>query len=140
MPRFAANLSMLFTEVDFVDRFECAAAAGFEAVEFLFPYAYAPVELAARLRDFGLRQALFNMPPGDWGHGDRGLAACPGREPAFRQGLTTALEYADALDCPRIHVMAGIPGQESRLTGHIQLLQRTWPSPPRRPLRPGATS
>lgn len=111
MPRFAANLSMMFTEVEFLDRFERAAAAGFEGVEFLFPYEHRPEVLAARLSASGLQQALFNLPPGDWDAGERGMAACPGREAPFRDGIAMALEYAEALNCPSLHVMAGIPGE-----------------------------
>ncbi|NML13527.1 2-oxo-tetronate isomerase [Azohydromonas caseinilytica] len=108
MPRFAANLSLMYTEHAFLDRFEAAAADGFEAVEFLFPYAFDPAEVAARLRRHGLRQVLFNAPPGDWDAGERGLAAQPGREEEFRRSLTgQALPWARALGCPRLHVMAG---------------------------------
>ncbi|UST54423.1 hydroxypyruvate isomerase family protein [Comamonadaceae bacterium OTU4NAUVB1] len=108
MPRFAANLSMLYPELDFLDRFEAAARDGFQAVEYLFPYEFAAPELAARLRANGLRQVLFNGPPGDWHGGERGLACLPGREREFHDGIERALDYADALDCPRIHVMAGL--------------------------------
>ncbi|MEJ7686294.1 MAG: 2-oxo-tetronate isomerase [Variovorax sp.] len=108
MPRFAANLSMLYPELDFLDRFEAAAKDGFRAVEYLFPYAHAPGELATRLAASGLKQVLFNGPPGDWEGGERGLACLPGREAEFRDGILKALEYAAALDCPRIHVMAGL--------------------------------
>ncbi len=108
MPRFAANLSLLYPEHNFLDRFAAAAADGFKAVEYLFPYAYAPKELAARLQAHGLQQVLFNAPPGDWDAGERGLACQPGREAEFRQGLTRALTYAGTLACPRIHVMAGV--------------------------------
>ncbi|MGL4190557.1 MAG: 2-oxo-tetronate isomerase [Sphaerotilus sulfidivorans] len=108
MPRFAANLTMLYNEHDFLDRFAAAAADGFEGVEFLFPYAFPAEEIAARLKAHGLQQVLFNAPPGDWEAGERGLACLPGREAEFRAGLATALAYARALDCPRIHVMAGI--------------------------------
>lgn len=109
MPRFAANLTMMFTEVPFPERFEAAAQAGFEAVEYLFPYAHPPQEVAAALNGAGLTQALFNAPAGDWENGERGLAALAGREDEFAQGLETAMSYAQALDCPQIHVMAGIP-------------------------------
>ena len=114
MPRFAANLSMLYPEHDFLDRFEAAARDGFGAVEFLFPYAYEPAELAARLRDHRLKQVLFNAPPGDWEGGERGLACLAGREAEFREGIANALRYAQALACPRVHVMAGLvpQGQE----------------------------
>jgi len=108
MPRFAANLSMMFTEVPFLDRFARARAAGFEAVEFLFPYEHPAAEIAQRLKDHGLRQVLFNAPPGDWAAGERGIAALPGRGEAFREGIRRALDYATALPCPRLHVMAGL--------------------------------
>jgi len=108
MPRFAANLTMLYPEHDFLDRFAAAAADGFTAVEYLFPYAYEEDELARRLDDHGLEQVLFNGPPGDWDGGERGIACLPGREEEFRRGIATALEYADALHCPRVHVMAGL--------------------------------
>ena len=108
MPQFAANLSMLYPELDFLDRFEAAAKDGFKAVEYLFPYAYESGELAARLQAHGLQQVLFNAPPGDWDLGERGLACLPGREAEFRSGIARALDYAAALGCPRIHVMAGV--------------------------------
>ena len=109
MPRFAANLSMMFNEVPFLDRFAAAARAGFQAVEFLFPYEYPAAELRRRLDDNGLTQALFNAPPGDWAGGERGLASLPGRQRDFRDAIARALDYAAALDCPLVHVMAGIP-------------------------------
>lgn len=108
MPRFAANLSMLYNELDFLDRFAAAASDGFTAVEYLFPYAWAPERLSALLRQHGLQQVLFNAPPGDWDAGERGLACIPGREGEFLAGLERAIAYARALDCPRIHVMAGL--------------------------------
>lgn len=113
MPRFAANLSMMFTELDFLDRFQAAANCGFRGVEFLFPYEWPVGELAKRLLGNGLNQVLFNMPPGDWQAGERGLAAVPGREQAFRDGFERALEYADTLRCPQIHVMAGLVGNDA---------------------------
>ena len=123
MPQFAANLSLMYTELPFLERFAAAARDGFTAVEYLFPYAFAPGELAARLQGNGLRQVLFNAPPGGgdratmataWEQGARGTAALPGREAEFRAGVLEALRYAEALDCPRIHLMAGcVPeGQE----------------------------
>jgi len=114
MPQFAANLSLLYPELDFLDRFEAAARDGFTAVEFLFPYAYPAAELAARLRAHGLQQVLFNASPGHWDAGERGLAALPGREAEFQASIQQALAYAAALNCPRLHVMAGImpTGQE----------------------------
>jgi len=108
MPKFAANLSMMFTEVAFLDRFAAAADAGFRAVEFLFPYEHAPSEIAARLRQNALTQALFNLPPGDWEKGERGQAILPGREDAFAASVERAIDYAKALNCKQIHVMAGI--------------------------------
>ena len=108
MPKFAANLSMLYPEFDFLDRFEAAARDGFKAVEYLFPYAFESREIAARLQAHGLQQVLFNAPPGDWDGGERGLACLPGREVDFRNSMALALDYAGALDCPRIHVMAGL--------------------------------
>lgn len=115
MPRFAANLSMLYPEHDFLDRFGAAARDGFEGVEYLFPYEHAPRELAARLRDHGLRQVLFNAPPGDWAAGEKGLACLPGREAEFRAGIAKALGYAEALACESVHVMAGlVPEGEER--------------------------
>ncbi|MCE8021379.1 hydroxypyruvate isomerase family protein [Halomonas sp. MCCC 1A11036] len=107
MIRLAANLSMLFTEHDFLDRFQAAAEAGFRGVEYLFPYAHAPEALASALRESGVEQVLFNMPPGDWQAGERGLASLPGREAEFRDGVIEALRYAEALGCPRLHAMAG---------------------------------
>lgn len=111
MPRFAANLSMLYNDVDFLDRFAAAARDGFKAVEYLFPYAYSAQELAARLQANGLQQVLFNAPPGNWDAGERGLACLPGREAEFREGIAKAVEYAKALQCPSIHVMAGLVPQ-----------------------------
>lgn len=108
MPRFAANLTMLYNESPFLDRFKAAADDGFKAVEYLFPYDFTAEELVSRLTDNGLEQVLFNAPPGDWNAGERGVACLPGRESEFRSGFAKALEYAEKLSCPRIHVMAGI--------------------------------
>ncbi len=108
MPKLAANLSMMFNEVPFLDRFAAAAAAGFRAVEFLFPYADEPQVVAERLHSAGLATALFNLPPGDWNAGERGIAALPGREAEFAAGVERALAYAQALSCPIVHVMAGL--------------------------------
>ena len=113
MPRFAANLSMLYPEHDFLDRFAAAARDGFKAVEYLFPYALEAAEIASRLRDNELQQVLFNAPPGEWESGERGIACLPGRESEFRAGIDKALQYASALECPRVHVMAGIVPQGS---------------------------
>jgi hydroxypyruvate isomerase len=103
MPKFAANLTMMFNEVLFPQRFEAAAKAGFTAVEFLFPYDYLPAEVAGWLAANKLSNVLFNMPPGDWAAGERGLASLPGREMEFRKGVARALEYAAALGTPCIH-------------------------------------
>lgn len=99
---------MLYPEIDFLDRFEAAAKDNFQAVEYLFPYDFAKEEIVARLKHNGLQQVLFNGPPGDWAGGERGLACLPGREAEFRESLAKAIDYAVALDCPRIHVMAGL--------------------------------
>jgi hydroxypyruvate isomerase len=108
MPKLAANLSMMFNEVDFLDRFGAAAACGFRAVEYLFPYAHPKQELKARLDANGLEQVLFNVAQGDWDKGERGIAALPGREEEFRAAIETGLAYARALGCPRMHVMSGL--------------------------------
>ena len=113
MPRFDANLSFLFNEVPFLDRFVEAARAGFGAVEFSFGYDYPAAEIAARLADNGLQQVLINAPPGDLAKGDRGLASCPGREHEFAASIVTALRYAEALSSPRVHVMAGVLAQDA---------------------------
>ena len=117
MPKFAANLSMMYVELPFLDRFEAAAKDGFKAVEYLFPYAYEAKELAARLKNNGLQQVLFNLPPGGvdaasidtaWNAGTRGIACIAGRETEFAAGADLALKYAEALNCPCLHMMAGL--------------------------------
>ncbi|NBE53977.1 2-oxo-tetronate isomerase [Streptomyces boluensis] len=113
MPRFAANLSMLYTEHDFPDRFAAAAADGFEGVEYLFPYAYEAAGLRRLLDSHGLRQVLFNAPPGDWDAGERGLTSLPGREAEARAGVERALEYAAALGCGQVHLMAGLVPEDA---------------------------
>lgn len=117
MPRFAANLSWLFTELPFLDRFAAAAEAGFEAVEFLFPYEHPPEALARCVEANGLEVVLFNLWPGDWAAGERGFGALPGQEEAFRETLGRALPYLEALRCPRIHALAGVPpaGSDSEI-------------------------
>ncbi len=107
MPRFAANLSFLYTEVPFLDRFAAAAHDGFRAVEFGFGYDFAAKEIAARLSAHDLEPVLINAPPGNLAAGDRGLAALPGREHEFAASIVTALAYAQTLACSRVHVMAG---------------------------------
>lgn len=118
MPRFAANLSMMYQEHDFLDRFAAAARDGFDAVEYLFPYDFPAQELRCRLDENGLKQALFNAPPGDWASGERGVAALPGREQEFRASIDLALEYAQVLGNDRIHVMAGIVAAPGELARH----------------------
>ena len=117
MPRFAANISLMYIERPFLDRFEAAARDGFKAVEYLSPYNWPAKELAARLKAHGLQQVLFNAPPGGqdaasieqaWRSGQKGTACLAGREAEFRAGLALALAYAEVLDCPRIHLMAGV--------------------------------
>jgi hydroxypyruvate isomerase len=114
MLRFAANLSMMYNEHAFLDRFSAAAKDGFSGVEYLFPYDFPAEDIRARLNGHGLTQALFNAPPGDWAAGDRGMASLPGREDEFRRSIDTALQYASAIGCQSVHVMAGLlqPGQE----------------------------
>lgn len=106
--KFAANLSMMFTEVGFPDRFQAAAESGFSAVEYLFPYDWEPDLLASRLKDNKLRQVLFNLPPGNWEAGERGMASLPGREQEFRNSIAKAIDYAEKLELPRLHCMAGL--------------------------------
>lgn len=108
MARLAANLTMMFGEVPFLDRFEMAASAGFRAVEFLFPYAFEPEEIRDRCVRYGLEVVLFNCPPGDWEAGERGIAALPGREEEAREAIDLALRYAEVLRCPTLHLMAGL--------------------------------
>ena len=132
MPQFAANLSMMYPDMNFLDRFEAAAKDGFKAVEYLFPYAYAAEELAARLKGNGLEQVLFNMPPGGiddastlsaWEKGDRGTACSPGREAEYKAGVQRAMRYAEILGCPRIHSMAGVlPAGVSRDQAQVTLV------------------
>lgn len=109
MPRFSANLSFLYPDRPFLDRFAAAAADGFTGVEYLFPYEYRAEEIAVRLLTHGLQQAMFNLPPGDWATGERGIACLPGRQAEFAAGVTQALRYAQVLDTRCLHVMAGIP-------------------------------
>jgi hydroxypyruvate isomerase len=108
MLRFAANLTMMYTEVAFLDRFAAAARDGFKAVEYMFPYEYPAGQIAALLAEHGLEQVLFNASAGDWAAGERGFACRPGAEAAFQRSIHQALEYARVLNCPRIHAMAGI--------------------------------
>ncbi len=106
--KLAANLTMMFTEVDFLDRFEAAAKAGFKGVEYLFPYDYDQNELAGKLRVHGLSQVLHNLPAGDWGAGERGIACHPDRVGEFQDGVGKAVAYAKALSCPAVNCLAGV--------------------------------
>jgi hydroxypyruvate isomerase len=118
VPRFSANLTMLFGEVPLLERFAAARRAGFLAVELVSPYEHPAAEVAAAARDAGVEVVLFNLPAGDWARGDRGTACDPARGEEFRAGVARALEYARALACPRLHAMAGVrpPGvPEERL-------------------------
>jgi hydroxypyruvate isomerase len=108
MPKFCANLSMLFNEHPFLDRFAAAARAGFKGVEFLFPYVAPKADLAERLGANGLTQVLFNLPPGHWDKGERGIACHPDRVGEFNDGVGQAIDYAKALDCRMINCLAGI--------------------------------
>lgn len=107
MPKFAANLTMLYTDAPFLDRFSRAAASGFSAVEFLFPYPYEAAELQRRVRDAGVEVVLHNLPAGDWEAGERGIAVLPGREREFQDGVTAALRYAGAIGVPRLNCLVG---------------------------------
>jgi len=112
MPRmlnFSANLSFLFTEQDFLDRFGAAACAGFKGVEFHFPYAYEPAVLAEVVLTSGVEVVLFNLPAGEWAAGERGIACLPARKAEFQDGVGRAIEYAEALGCTRLNCLAGIP-------------------------------
>ena len=122
MPRFAANLSFLFGELPFLGRFEAAAAAGFKAVEFMFPYDWPAREIGARLEANGLALVLFNLPPGDWARGERGLAALAGRE-AFDTAARLALDYAAALGCPRLHAMSGLVAHGAERATYVRNLR-----------------
>jgi hydroxypyruvate isomerase len=124
MLRFAANLSLMFTERPFLDRFEAAAASGFEAVEFLFPYDHPLEKIADRLAEAKLELALFNLPPGDWAAGERGLAALPGRAEEFRRSVGVALSYAARLGAGRLHLMAGLApaGDQAALESYLDAL------------------
>ena len=108
MPKFSANLTMMFNEVDFPDRFARASKAGFKAVEYMFPYDWPKEQLAGALDSNELEQVLHNLPAGDWAAGERGIACIPGRENEFKDGVGTAIEYAKALHCPALNCLAGL--------------------------------
>jgi hydroxypyruvate isomerase len=133
MPKFAANLTMLFTELPFMQRFEAAAKAGFEGVEYLFPYAFDKKELAAALRANGLQQVLHNLPAGDWDKGERGIACHPDRTGEFAEGIGMAIDYASALGCPQVNclvgkVPAGVNAAQAHRTvvGNLRVAARSW--------------
>ena len=128
MPRFAANLSMMYVEHAFLDRFAAAAADGFAAVEFPFPYEWPAATLASTLREHGLQQVLFNAPPGDFSKGERGIGCLPGREAEFRSGFERALDYAAAFGCQRLHLMAGLvpPGSDREALRATYLGNLAW--------------
>jgi hydroxypyruvate isomerase len=117
MPKFAANLTMMFNEVDFLDRFEAAAKAGFTGVEYLFPYDHAAKDILLRLKTHGLTQVLHNLPAGNWGKGERGIAIFPERVSEFRDGVMRAIDYAGTLGCKQLNCLAGIapPGANHKL-------------------------
>ena len=124
MPQFAANLTMLFTELPFMDRFAAAKAAGFDAVEYLFPYAYAKEDLAAALKTHGLTQVLHNLPAGNWEAGERGIACHPDRIGEFAEGVNAAIEYAKALGCPRVNCLVGkLPAHVNRDQARTTLVE-----------------
>jgi hydroxypyruvate isomerase len=124
MPKFAANLTMLFTELPFMQRFEAAAKAGFEAVEYLFPYPFEKKELAAALRANGLQQVLHNLPAGDWDKGERGIACHPDRTGEFREGIAMAIDYATALGCPQLNCLVGkVPAGVSAEAAHKTVVE-----------------
>ena len=120
MIQLAANLSTLFTELPFLDRFAAAAAAGFRAVECQFPYEAPPEEVAVRLRDHGLQWVLFNAPPGNAAAGERGIASLPGREREFDEGIERAARYAELGQCAKVHVMAGLLPSGADRSEHLE--------------------
>ncbi len=111
MPKLAANLTMLYNEIDFLDRFAAAAKSGFKGVEYLFPYAYPKEQLAEKLKQNGLTQVLHNLPAGDWAKGERGIACHPDRVDEFKKGVAQAIEYATALGCKQVNCLSGIAPQ-----------------------------
>jgi len=123
MPRFAANLTMLFTEQPFLDRFAAAAGAGFKAVEFLFPYPFDKADLKSALTTNGLSLVLHNLPAGNWEKGERGIACDPSRSAEFREGVAKAIDYATALGCKQLNCLAGIVAPKDAETAHKTLVE-----------------
>jgi hydroxypyruvate isomerase len=121
MPRFCANLTLLYNEADFLDRFALAAKDGFEGIEYLFPYDFPKERLVEKLRENGLAQVLHNLPAGNWGEGERGIACLPGREGEFQDGVGKAIAYAKALDCRQLNCLVGIAPESTPR----RLLERT---------------
>ena len=115
MPKFCANLSMLYNEVDFLDRFDAAAKAGFKGVEYLFPYDFSKEQIVDKLEANGLTQVLHNLPAGDWAGGERGIAVLPDRVEEFQEGVAKSIDYATALGCKQVNCLAGItpPGVDA---------------------------
>lgn len=126
MFQFAANLSFLFPSLPFPERFKAAAEAGFKGCEYLFPYDFEPLEIAEFLKTSGLTQVLFNLPPGDWGAGERGLAALPGREDEFAISVETALRYAEVTGCRRLHIMSGCAEADNPACHDVYLANITY--------------
>lgn len=139
MRRLAANLTMMYTEHPFLDRFKAAAGDGFTGVEFLFPYEFTAAELKSRLDGSGLEQALFNAPPGDWAAGERGIASLPGREGEFERGFDQALEYAAVLGNRKLHVMAGLIRPEQDRSAHREVYLKNLASAARAAASAGVT-
>ncbi len=131
MPRFAANLSFLFQDLPFLDRFDAAAKAGFKGVEFTFPYAHKADDIRARLDANGLDMVLFNLPPGHWDKGERGYTAIPGREDEFASAVNLALSYAETLGCRKLHAMAGLVDHGANRATYIENLRlaASWAAP-----------
>jgi hydroxypyruvate isomerase len=123
VPKFAANLTMLFNEVGFLERFDAAAKAGFKGVEYLFPYDFQPEEIVAKLKANNLTQVLHNLPAGDWAGGERGIAVLPDRVEEFKQGVDKAITYATALGCKQVNCLAGIPKGVDAATAHKTLVE-----------------
>jgi hydroxypyruvate isomerase len=126
MPRFAANLTMLFNEVPFLERFERAARAGFGSVEFLFPYAWPAAEVAGKLRGNRLKLVLHNLPAGDWEAGERGIACLPDRVDEFREGVARAIEYATSLGAPQLNCLAGKAPSSATSGASDEMLRKTF--------------
>jgi hydroxypyruvate isomerase len=122
VPKFAANLTMLFNEVGFLERFDAAAKAGFKGVEYLFPYDFTPDEIVAKLKANNLTQVLHNLPAGNWGGGERGIAVLPDRVDEFKEGVDKAITYATALGCKQVNCLAGIPKDVDAATAHKTLV------------------